>query len=113
MRSIFIFYGKIIEKEYFASLTVVALVMTTAGKTIIMIDTDGDSHEPSSTTVFATLGIGWAAFGLSLIFNILYCALHPSQVTLITWICLQSSLISPPGRPAGHHREAGSGCVWL
>ena len=24
-----------------------------------------------------------------------------------------SSIISPPGRPAKHHREAGSGCVWL
>ena len=60
-----------------------------------------------------TLGIGWTAFGLSLIFNILYYALHPSQVTLITLICLQSSLISPPGRPAGHQGEAGGGCVWL
>ena len=59
------------------------------------------------------LGIGCTAFGLSLIFNILYYALHPSQVTLITWICFQVSLISPPGRPAGHHQEAGSGCVWL
>ena len=87
--------------------------MTSAGKTITMIDTEGYSHELTSTTVFVTLGIGWAAFGLSLIFNILYYALHPSQVTLISFICLQSSLISPPGRPAGHHREAGGGCGWL
>ena len=87
--------------------------MTTAGKTITMIDTEGYSHDLTSTTVFVTLGIGWAAFVLSLIFNILYYALHPSQVTLITLICLQSSLIYPPGRPAGYQREAGGGCVWL
>ena len=41
--------------------------------------TEGYAISPS--TVFATLGIGWAAFGLSLIFNILYYALHPSEVT--------------------------------
>ena len=55
-----------------------------AGEKITMIDTDGYSHAISSSTVFTTLGIGWAAFGLSLIFNILYYALHPSEVTLIT-----------------------------
>ena len=70
-------------------------------------------HDISPHKLLATLGIGWAAFGLSLIFNILYYALHPSQVTLITLICFLSSLISPPGRPAGHQREAGSGGVWL
>ena len=70
---------------YSFSLTVVTLVMTgAAGETITMIDTDGYSHDITSSTVFATLGIGWAAFGLSLIFNILYYALHPSQVTLST-----------------------------
>ena len=93
------------------SVTVVTLVMTK--DTITMVDTDGNSHSIPSTTVFATLGIGWAAFGLSLIFNILYYALHPSQVTLISMISLQSSLISPPGRPAGHQQEAGGGCVWF
>ena len=46
-----------------------------------MICTDGNSHPITSSTVFATLGIGWAAFVLSLVFNILYYALHPSQVT--------------------------------
>ena len=71
------------------------------------------SHDISYYKLCVTLGIGWAAFGLSLIFNILYYALHPSQVTLITFICLQSSLISPPGLPAGHQGEAGGGCVWL
>ena len=55
--------------------------MTTAGETIPMIDTEGNSRPITSTTVFTTLGIGWAAFLLSLIFNILYYALHPSQVT--------------------------------
>ena len=69
---------------YSFSLTVVTLVMTTSGETITMFDTDGYSHDITSSTVFATLGIGWAAFGLSLIFNILYYALHPSDVTLIT-----------------------------
>ena len=66
---------------YSFSLTVVTLVMTTSGETITMIDTEGYSHDLTSSTVFATLGIGWAAFGLSLIFNILYNALHPSQVS--------------------------------
>ena len=46
-----------------------------------MIDTDGNSHAITSSIVFTTLGIGWAAFGLSLLFNILYYALHPSQVS--------------------------------
>ena len=80
------------------SLTVVTLhtlLTTKPGKNINMIDTDGYSHDLSSNTVFVTLGIGWAAFGLSLIFNILYYALHPSQVTLITLNCLQSSLLFP------------------
>ena len=67
------------------------------------------SHDITSYKLLVTLGIGWAAFGLSLIFNILYYALHPSQVTLITWICLQSSLISPSGRPAGNQGEAAGG----
>ena len=67
---------------YSFSLTVVTLVLTgAAGETITMIDTEGYSHPISSSTVFATLGIGWAAFGLALIFNILYYALHPSEVS--------------------------------
>ena len=78
-----------------------------------MIATDGYSHTITSYKLHVTLGIGWAAFSLSLVFNILYYALHPSQVTLITLICLQSSLISPPGRPAGHQGEAGGGCAWF
>ena len=50
---------------------------------IFMIVTEGYSHEITSSTVFSTLGFGWAAFSLSLIFNILYYALHPSEVTEI------------------------------
>merc|ERR1711879_1017870 len=66
------------------SLTVVTLVETgAAGGTITMIDTKGFSHDLTSSIVFATLGIGWAAFGLSLLFNILYYALHPSQVDIL------------------------------
>ena len=83
------------------------------GENTKLVDSSGMSHDISYHKLFATLGYGWAAFGLSLIFNILYYALHPSQVTLITLICLQSSLIYPPGRPAGHQQEAGGGCVWL
>ena len=67
---------------YSFSLTVVTLVMTK--ETITMIDTKGNLHVLKSPIVYATLGIGWAAFGLSFIFNILYYALHPSEVTLIT-----------------------------
>ena len=63
---------------------VILLKTGAAGGTITMIDTEGYSHDLSSSTVFATLGIGWVAFGLSLIFNILYYALHPSDVTPIT-----------------------------
>ena len=69
------------------------MIISTPGETITMIDTEGYSHVITSSTVFATLGIGWAAFILSLLFNILYYALHPSEVTLITLICLQSFLL--------------------
>ena len=42
-------------------------VLTNAGKTITMIDTEGYSHDITSAAVIATLGIGWAAFGLSIL----------------------------------------------
>ena len=54
--------------------------MTTPGKNITIIDTTGLPHEISATTVYTTLAIGWIAFGLAIIFNILYYALHPSKV---------------------------------
>ena len=50
---------------------------------MILVDSSGMSHDITSFKLLVTLGIGWAAFILSLIFNILYYALHPSQVTLI------------------------------
>ena len=64
------------------SLTLVSLVMmlNTAQKTITMIDSSGNEFQLTSSAVFITLGIGWAAFCLSVILNILYYALHPSQV---------------------------------
>ena len=53
----------------------------TMGKEFInMIDSEGYSHSITSTTVDVTLVIGWVAFLFSLILNILYYALHPSQV---------------------------------
>ena len=51
------------------------------GKDIEMKGADGIIHEITSKTVLSTLAIGWAAFGLSLFFNLLYYSLHPSQVT--------------------------------
>ena len=45
-------------------------------------DTKGISHSFTPFTVLITLLVGWAAFLLSIVFNILYYALHPSQVTL-------------------------------
>ena len=66
------------------SVTVVTLLETTPGQTITMLDTDGYSHVITSYSVFKTLVIGWAAFGLSLLFNILYYALHPSQVNMLS-----------------------------
>ena len=68
--------------KLFLSLTVVTLLLMRSGETIPMIDTEGHSHDLKSSTVLITLGIGWAACGLSLIFNTIYYALHPSQVTL-------------------------------
>ena len=40
----------------------------------------GDSHLIDSSKVRIIMGIGWAAFVLSIFFNIVYYALHPSQV---------------------------------
>ena len=65
-----------------------------SGGTITMIDTTGNSHAITSSIVFATLGIGWAAFGLSLLFNILYYALHPSQVSRSSVVLQQKQNIS-------------------
>ena len=57
----------------FTSLTIYVIVE--------LVDSSGFPKGIPSKKALATLGIGWAAFGLSLIFNILYYALHPSEVT--------------------------------
>ena len=61
-------------------MTVVTLVMMRDTESITLIDTTGREQKVTSSTVLTVLGVGWAAFGLSLVFNILYYALHPSQV---------------------------------
>ena len=60
--------------------SVVTVAMTK--KDIVMINTVGRTYIFTPSQVFITLGVGWAAFGLALIFNLLYYALHPSQVLL-------------------------------
>ena len=72
------------------SLTIYVIVVLTTKteNTIKLVDSSGMSQDIPSDKFLTTLGIGWAAFGLSLIFNILYYALHPSQVNLRTLICL-------------------------
>ena len=67
--------------------------MTTPGKNITIIDTTGLPHEISATTVYTTLAIGWIAFGLAIIFNILYYALHPSKVVWTKIIFVLQALI--------------------
>ena len=75
----------------YISLTIyVIVVLTTNGEeTIRLVDSSGMSQDIPSSKVLTTLGIGWVAFGLSLIFNILYYALHPSEVNLMSLICFQ------------------------
>ena len=58
------------------------VAMKKVGEDIIMVNTVGKIYIFTPSQVFITLGVGWAAFGLALIFNILYYALHPSQVLL-------------------------------
>ena len=50
-----------------------------AGGTIRITKPNGIGTNISSSTIFMTLGVGWAAFVLSIIFNVIYYALHPSQ----------------------------------
>ena len=71
---------------FYFSLTIFVIVVLTTNRenTTILVDSSGMSQVIPSHKVLTTLGIGWAAFCLSLIFNILYYALHPSDVTLIT-----------------------------
>ena len=81
----------------FLSLTVATLVMTVPGETIDMIDTNGHDHPITHYIVFKTLAIGWAAFILSLIFNILYYALHPSEVEM--WNFKKKLVVTMLGKP--------------
>ena len=75
------------------------LVMTTPGESITIIDTTGRSHDLTSTTVYKTLAIGWTAFGLALIFNILYYALHPSKVVGTLFLTFVSITFQISGGP--------------
>ena len=65
--------------SFISSLTVVSLMLF-PGKNIKMKGTDGMIHQITSKAVLYTLAIGWTAFVLSLVFNLLFYALHPSQV---------------------------------
>ena len=68
-------------------MTAVTLVKTGAGVT--MFNTVGRTYDFTPSHVFITLGVGWAAFGLALVFNLLYYVLHPSQVSLyFKWLIL-------------------------
>ena len=60
------------------------------GRDIKMVNTEGKIYDFSPSQVFITLGVGWAAFILALIFNIVYYVLHPSQVCLqlLFWISI-------------------------
>ena len=60
--------------------SVVTVAMTK--KDIVMVNTVGGTYNFTPSHVSITLGVGWGAFGLALIFNLLYYALHPSQVLL-------------------------------
>merc|ERR1719300_2325006 len=64
------------------SLTAVTLVMTKVGENITLVNTVGGTYTFTPSHVFITLGVGWAAFGLALIFNLVYYVLHPSQVNV-------------------------------
>ena len=47
---------------------------------LTMVDTFGTIHDVSSSNIFTILKLGWAAFVLSIVFNILYYVFHPSKV---------------------------------
>merc|ERR1711988_1052769 len=64
------------------SLTAVTLAMTPVGENITLVNTVGRTYTFTPSHVFITLGVGWAAFGLAQIFNLLYYVLHPSQVNV-------------------------------
>ena len=55
--------------------------MTPIGENITLVNTAGRTYNFTPSHVFKTLGVGWAAFFLALIFNLLYYVLHPSEVS--------------------------------
>ena len=61
---------------------VMTLAMDMVGENITLVNTVGRTYNFTPSHVFITLGVGWAAFGLALIFNLLYYVMHPSQVSL-------------------------------
>merc|ERR1719300_977150 len=58
------------------------LAMDMVGENITLVNTVGRTYDFTPSHVFITLGVGWAAFVLALIFNLLYYVLHPSQVNV-------------------------------
>ena len=60
---------------------VMTLAMDKVGEDITLINTVGGTYTFTPSHVFITLGVGWAPFVLALMFNLLYYALHPSQVS--------------------------------
>ena len=68
--------------------------MTPVGEDIIIRNTVGKTYIFTPSEVFITLGVGWAAFGLALIFNFLYYVLHPLSAGLfsLTWFSFTNLL---------------------
>ena len=84
--------------------------MTTVGNDITLFDTSRRTYNFTPFHVFVTLGVGWAAFGLALIFNILYYVLHPSQVSLYYNFYFYNSI---PGQREEFPREGCCVFLWL
>ena len=61
---------------------VMTLAMDMVGENITLVNTVGRTYTFTPSHVFITLGVGWAAFVLAQILNVLYYVLHPSQVSL-------------------------------
>ena len=62
-------------------MTAVTLAMTPVGENITLLNTVGGTYNFKPSNVFITLGVGWAAFLLAQIFNLVYYVLHPSEVS--------------------------------
>ena len=84
--------------------------MTTVGNDITLFDTSRRTYNFTPFHVFVTLGVGWAAFGLALIFNILYYVLHPSQVSLYYNSYFYNFI---PGQREEFPRKGCCVCLWF